>query len=454
MATPRQSLFNTAPATSLAYAFIKKDVHFSNGVEVKVDDGYEYHRLFQCKKIPKESKPNSHRNQKEWLMNHNTCTNPDKVDRQNATIVLMGEIYRFEIGVTQPKYRIVKNNDRSFPITEIVEGYQSFFDYACQNLTKTTYANNQYLHGLGRVSFNKWLYLENDYQFKNMCLNKDNYFVGIDHDRSLAPLVLKFKTAYETDHLKKYLFRNYDSSVKHLSREKKDKLTWLIKDKNMTDMGDIHLDDYQYFPLITHYLATNWQFEAAQNYSKFLCAHPTFLNEKHFSALKSTVTQFIKRELIQLHIAHEQDQKEITELVTNRMAEMQNILTKSTDFIRYFIENGMDALHLILYEVQQFLMENKHYRYTEPDHQNTQWKKITENIIQEYNALHQLITGFELEEHQKETLLTAAEGIAKQDKQVLERVNTAYSKQGMQYDAERIQSKTNANQILRSAGPG
>ncbi|MCE0723041.1 MULTISPECIES: hypothetical protein [Legionella] len=131
------------------------------------------------KKKAKETRPNSQRNKKSWFVKE--AYSPDEPLELE---VISGEVYRFWIGNTQPKTRLVTDKlDKRYVASEGVPGFKTFKSIMEQGGKPTDYKT------LARILVSALVLAETDLKADNIGVNSGGTSVKIDHDSSLWPIV-------------------------------------------------------------------------------------------------------------------------------------------------------------------------------------------------------------------------------------------------------------------------
>lgn len=300
-------------------------------------------------------------------------------------IVTINEIFRFEIGNTQPECRL----SDSYILSKRVKQDADVGEFQIRTLfyywSKLVSNQCEFWEGLGRVVFCKYLYQDNDFNLYNGLVDINQYFVGIDVEKCFWPVLEKYHNPpnhKSTD--AKYVFDNNTPFTIKYAFTKSGKPIFLIPDKKRDFIGEIHKDDYESLPNLKYLYPTNWFFLSPdlQHYTKSLSSDIRFLNEKHFSALKALVTIDAKKFLIELHIDDEKDKHDAFDFVSIQLLKLTEICKQSSSFLNYLQCNRLSAMKVIINEIQQFF-NNKAYNHTDTN---------TQLSVQEFfycEAIHQ-----------------------------------------------------------------
>lgn len=334
--------------------------------------------------------------------------------------VLMGDIFRFDLGNTLPKYRLEQCANGSYRLlTKKLHNCigTDFFDYfnakIFPNITAKLkdidgksifefgYTGDIVLEGMGGAFAMKYLYCENDFHFSNsLAVETDGHiiFVPIDNDRTLWPFTYPFLTSkiQKTEPLDKEKMMSYVSeykdSIPHYNRVKK--IYDSSKSTSVThgSTGHQNEEDYRSLPLHKYRTPTNWAWmvHQVQPYSKFLSRNPMVENEISFFQLKATLTPYLKK----LIGEYQYRKPEFSELKAKFLARIQQELSDSKEIceqspvIHAFMQTHRIALlQTIIYEVNLAFHDNKHYI---PENKQTWeliWSSLSNLITQNFDNM-------------------------------------------------------------------
>ncbi len=430
-------LFPTPTVDEPNYPFNNKEVKQVKKFEIK--DKSDHHSAFISEKL---SKPGS-----KWYEIHNTMSPTKNLKRHNALIITAGEFYRFAFG--GPKYRTKKLNKKEerVPIlSKGIDGFEDLFDYSNQkggifnieDKRSLQFTEKHCLDDMGRILLPKYLNREDDLTSQNLGVDKDKKFVAIDPGRTFAPLTNNLEE--DRDNITKYTA--YRPSLEKYSHGKWDRLKifFYLNDVKPDDMGT-HPDVYDYdsLPALKYFLPRNWTFiKDLPKYTKFLMNHPKFLNEKHFAALKELVTKNIKLEMIRIHTLRE-DRKSLQEQTNATLNNFLVELKKSDSFLNYLNKYRLDAVNIIFYEIREFITENSHYQHRgNQAADQSQWNKIAEVVVEEFDNVLKNLNGKELSEKEKRELKLFADGIRDNHEEKLDFVKSFYKEQQAHIRAQKV----------------
>jgi len=378
--------------------FIKSANHFTVETRFAIPDESKHHSAHTSKKKSKLS-PNKNRDENEWIRITNTLIQPAYAERENKLMVLAGEIYRFEIGNTQPKYRVFKHpSGPTEIISKKLPECTEFYTYSDKNIypnidfTANVYHGNDFFEGMGRVIFAKYIYLENDFNSGNDYLTQQNgqqYYVGIDHDQSFHPLSIDFHVNKNSNKELGYPADRNDTKYVKIKIPGYVAEYYLVTGKQKEYIGEFDVADYDNLPFIKYYVPKNWYFmgKAEKPYFTKLGKTKLFNNEKHFSAFKMLVTPFMKTFLTEFHITHEGDKKVIHKILADRLKDLNQICEKSIDFQNYINQHYFAATKAIIYEMRLFFEDNRHYLPKDKSVWKTIWKSLSAELLKHVEAL-------------------------------------------------------------------
>jgi hypothetical protein len=459
--TPETSrrLFPTPTAREENYPFVKKADHFKNVLLFIPEDKSTHHQIF-C--LNKKRKSNA-----TWYSVTNNHVKKECLERQHHFSIAAGEIFRLKFG--GPKYRIKKINakDPGTLLSKGVPGFQSFTHYSFYaNLTKPrTFDDSDYIQNSGRVLLSEALWEQNDLHGGNLCMessstldhpsdvvNNDKFMNAIDPAESFWTLTSAFQRpqfvrfagiGLLNDLREKLIFRYKPGS------EKREKV--LLKGVPFSSIGEFSVTAYEFLPLpAPKHFPCNSDFRCLTGYGTFLSTHPTFLNEKFLQTIFELVTRHITLETGEIHIAHDQDRDNFKALVNKILNNFLTTVSQSEAFLIYFATHAINAIKVILYEINDFLEKNKHYRQKTSTAILIQQQEMTEIVIKELTALLKATnttlsstTLAELESFPKK--LFSDNSILKRE--ALREVYSFYQGQGMTLRAK------NVNALIGSLSP-
>lgn len=301
-------------------------------------------------------------------------------------IIAISEILRFEIGFTQPQYMLSKTHILSQRVEQDDEvgefRIRTLYSYWKRFLTE----ERLYWEGMGRVVLIKYIFQDNDFNLYNALVDKNNYFIAIDSDKSFWSVLEKYHICRD---IKIQRYNNTPYTVTDF-KTPNGQMAYQIMGKKKLYIGDMHAEDYATLPLIKHYHPTDWFFlhPGLKKYSTDLSLDQRFLNEKHFATVKALVTELIKHLLIDLHIPIKQDRKLSHQFIKAQLQKVLKIAKQTEAFKQYLLQNKDKLLGVILYEAKQFL-EDKNYQIGDENLKKQVHNIFHDDIIREYNKLLQ-----------------------------------------------------------------
>jgi hypothetical protein len=305
-------------------------------------------------------------------------------------VIAINEIFRFELGSTQPECRLSD--------THILSKKVEQDDEVGQFRVKTLYAywnqlisnKDLYWEGIGRAVFCKYLYQDNDFNSYNALVDKNNYFIGLDTETCFWTVTEKYHYGpnHKPSNVKVLANNNSPFSVSTVSTAA-GKPIYLIADKTRDFVGDLHKDDYKTLPKIKHFYPCNWFFLAPElkSFTNALANNPRFLNEKYFATLKSLVTTCMKQLLIDLHIQDAKDQQDANQLISSQLLKITEICKQSTEFMQYINVNRITAMQGVLYEINQFFNDISAYVLEDSAAQLRLQEYVYRDAIRQYETL-------------------------------------------------------------------
>jgi hypothetical protein len=314
---------------------------------------------------------------------------PFRTDRVNVKlqpfIIAISEIFRFEIGITQPEYRLADGYILSRKVKQENLSGSSQSRSLLDDWHVLTGNEKIFWEGMGRAVLVKYLFQENDFNIQNALIDKNNYFVAIDADKCFWKITEKYH--YFRD-VKILTYNNSPFPVTPFTAASGRPL-FIVNNKKRSFIGDLHVTDYDNLPFLKHQYPSDWFFHLPQlkSYSSALTNDQRFLNEKHFAALKTLVTVFIKNILIELHIPDDKDKVDASSFVANQIEKFTQVCKQSMTFRDYLQKNGMAAMRAVLYEIHQFIGFNDYYRLGNSELQKEIEDVMCEQVIGEYSNL-------------------------------------------------------------------
>lgn len=441
--------------------FIKLKRNFSQENIFNIPDKGQHHSAHISKKKPKNT-ANSTRDINEWIRISTTRIFPQYTNRANWLYMVAGEIYRFEIGDTQPKYRIVQHPNR---LTEIItkkipqatEFFEYFFEKIHPDLTKDqktdsiVYKGNIFFEGIARCELAKWLYLENDGSSGNSLLNAQQYFVAIDFAQSFWPIAAKFYVHQSSEKITDYPVTREDLEVKRIETTDNHPPHYQIKGKTYEYIGELHPLDYKNLPVIQYLVPKSSDFmgDDITPYAQKLAQTQQFNNERHFAAFKALTTTFIKKYIVEYHYREQADKQHdrcaLHAILSKQFEAFTNICKQSDEFKEYIQNNYFSAAKATIYEVRQFFDENKHYFPKDTTLWLSLWKSIAKDLLQEtHEFLSSILTNKEpggLTREEMRELTQFAEQCQTSPESILPEVADFYADQLMRFHEKNCRSK-------------
>lgn len=436
-------LFPTKTAKEKDYPFIKPVTHFEGFEEAILHEEENHHSVYTAHKKSRPGKKNLKRDSHTWYNITTTSVSEENANVYFSLCRLAGEIYSFELGnEVSPKERTII--DGKGRLSRASKGIADHFDlidfFDSQIGSRKDLGDDDFLENTGRVFYNKWVNQENDLNPKNIWVSFFNRQLGIiDPGQTFAPLTLPF--------LKKIMYKQktvhgvIDTTIeqfKHLHGKVKEfknncnELCSAIKTMKVEDMGTFHLWDYDNAPFVGQFLPLNWVFnqDEMRQYSAWLAKYQRFLNEKHFAAIKSQITQQVKHTMVDIHVADQKYNARAHDLIRDNLDKTLKVVRESKDFMTYFDKHKLDVVKTVFYETLQFLEKNKHYRYPDSESSGQQWKQLIELILKDTETTFKKL-GYELSHTDKDNLKIFAFRLRKNAKDELTFVSNFYHDQGM-----------------------
>lgn len=366
-------LFPTLTAREEGYRFVKSVEKFEKKTEFKSPDASIYREVYT---YGKKKKPGVL-----WF-NVRSKLKIENASRQNAFSIAAAEICNFGFGAT--KYRILKDGDSSTLLSKAVCEYLEFYDFENKHdfIGKEIarfYDSAYFIQDCGRVVLSLAVWEQNDLNEGNIGLQKtgsESHMTAIDPVMCFWSLTAKFTPPLmvkKTKEINRYI--DYQANVVSLPNE------------SFSSMGKFTSDVYNNLPRDSDvFFPQNWCFRQLPFYSSELSVNPLFLAEKHLQTLKDLVSRVIYLEMAEIHIGHEQDCLDLKSLINRTL---DNLLQEAlkTSFLDFLKKEGQIAIKVILYEIKDFLLKNKHYRYSDEEKAAAQGAAICDVILKEFNIV-------------------------------------------------------------------
>jgi hypothetical protein len=387
-----------------SYFFAKPQSHFDKTEsQVTFDGGKELGR--SIKKIQKVLKPDtSLSRQSYWYKINFQEKKIDIIDgkqrvagnikplckeRLNRIIVLSGELFRLG-DRHQAKYRICVEEKEQFPISKEIPNTQVFLDYFNEKISPTYnkvddniyyYEHNPVIEGMARGFLRKFLYYDHDFHQDNALVGENNYFYVLDHDRCFANVT-----------------RDLHSSNCYGFTTGTQKTISVAREYN----NEFHVYDFYNLPIIQYRKMGNWFYDKhdmiSWGYLRVISKKTKFLNEKYYSTIHFMVTQEFQKFMVNYHIEHAEDKKNILDDLENIFKKMPVILKKVSEFLDYLRANRMAAMQAVLFEFNDFFLGNRHYlpvRDKKNNESKAQWLvRIQPDIIERANQVIEIYSRF------------------------------------------------------------
>lgn len=309
-------------------------------------------------------------------------------------VIAINEIFRYEIGSTQPEYRFSETRLLSKRVyqSDDVDPHQirTLYYYWKEFITNP----HLYWEGMGRVIFSKYIYQENDFNLYSAIIDKNNYFIGLDTEASLWPITEKYHFRPNNKFSDaKILINNNSSYPTYKTSTPNGKTFYVISGKKRNFIGELHHEDYENLPRLNHLHPSNWFLLSPElkMYAKSLSRNKRFVSEKYFSTLKFLITDCMKQLLIDLHLPDENDRRDARDLISTQIQKLTTICKHSTAFMSYLQKNYLPAIQVILYETKLFLQHNKAYVLKDKELQLQIHDYIYKCIIQQAETVIQTL---------------------------------------------------------------
>jgi hypothetical protein len=356
-------------------------------------------------------------------------------------IIAINEIFRFEIGITQPECRLTDSHILSKRVKQDADVGELQIRTLFYYWSKLISNQCVFWEGLGRVVFCKYLYQDNDFNLYNGLVDINQYFVGIDVEKCFWQVIEKYHNPpnqKSTD--AKYVFNNNTPFTVKYAFTTSGKPIFLIPDKTRDFIGELHKDDYETLPNLKYLYPTNWFFLAAdlKHFTQSLSTDTRFLNEKHFSTLKSLVTKNIKPFLIELHIDDEKDKQDAFDFVAMQLLKLTDICKQSSAFRNYLQCHRLAAMQVIIYEINQFFRTNKAYQIPDKKSQLAVQQYFYSHVIQHFKNLLATL-NFPITIDEENALLKYAKQVHTHSAEITHVAHRFYQSQGLDYHASLVE---------------
>ena len=401
--------------------FVKPRSHFLEKERdfIPIPDQSKAHTFMLFNKQPKAG-GSEQRSKNEWI----EITSPYVDEKSKEAFcrfnVLMGDIFRFELGNTLPKYRLEQCADGTYKLLSkklhncIGSDFYNYFDekiysnviYKLKDIDgkvvrEFTYEGAQALEGMGGAFAMKYLYADNDFHFSNaLAVEIDGHiiFVPIDNDKALWPFTHPFLTSEiqqseSLDKEKKMSYvSEYKNSIAHFDPIRRVYDYSKIAGVTHGNMGHQNEEDYRTLPCQKYRTPKNWEWmdHTSKYYSKSISRNPMVENEISFFQLKATLTPYLKK----LVGEYQYRKPEFSELKAKFHINIQKELSDSKEIceqspvIHAFMQTHRIALlQTIIYEVNLAFHDNKHYI---PENKQTWeliWSSLSNLITQNFNNM-------------------------------------------------------------------
>ena len=405
--------------------FVKLRSHFTDKEEKFIPGEEQFHHSFKLfKKNPKPG-ASEQRSKNEWIEISSIVSSQKYKEEFCRFNVLMGEVFRFELGDSMPKYRIEEYEDDAYKLItkkldcigpDFLDYYgdhiEPSIDYKIHKQTfkkeeirvwEGAYQGTEILEGTGAACFMKYFYLDDDFHFANALVIRKNghkLFVPIDHDRCLWTFPAKFQSliakldrpvdamekvfSYVTAHPEGEAKFNPNTSIFDTSK---------IAGVKNKDMGQQDEEDYVNMPWIKHRFPKLWDWmkHMVRPYTEKVSKDMTVKNEVIFFRLKSCLTPYLKRFLVEYHFgqnyAFNDLKNEIHEKMQNELFILKGICEKSSAIHEYMTSHRITALQAMIYEMNLAFHDNKHYMPADKAAWETIWSTVSGLIIKNYNSM-------------------------------------------------------------------
>lgn len=349
------------------------------------------------------------------ITSHYRCPPLQLTDRLHNICIAMGEIFRF-VDLYSPKYRILEEEKNKFLISKKIISENIYthiikFIEPDLSLDRCSYYGNHLLEGIGRGTLAKAFFFEVDLNDGNLLVIDNQYVVAIDHDRILHFVTNQFHYRIDNEEL------NNTNYIKNLFNE----------------------NSYIYFPLLT---SSNYKFNwiwgltdsnksrsSIPGYSYQLSFNNKLLNEKHLETIKLITGFFFITDLLAYHIENPRDLSKIMEALQYQIQALKAAAKNSSLFIDYLTKYHQSIGHALIFELDEFLRNNRHYIFPSAAGARQQWNNLVMELIVNYNEFLKEYVGIE----QTSKLNDFATEIRKNSAFAIEIVREFYLSQDMSY---------------------
>lgn len=330
--------------------FTKPQNHFEPATEIKSLASKNH----EVQKVKKKFKAGSsdNRNNSFWYVIRTKSVKSSYKDRLNHIIVAVGELFRLLDG-TLPKYRIMELENETLPISKEIENATLY-----RNIS-----NTEYMEGMGRNLMGEIFYYQHDLHEGNCFVDENDYFKVIDHDRCFAPITLLMQDLWP---------ETIDQDVVQQNIERRMPLTL----EDYENFPRITTDDYKGLSEGSNYTPNKWPIDDSDAYE--IAENEAFLNEKHFASIKLLVTKPLQNLILNHQIKHAEDAKRLIELLEKRISQLTMICKESEVLHEYLQTHRTNILQTLIYEINEFVKTNKHYKNIIPD-------DVLDNVIDSFN---------------------------------------------------------------------
>ncbi len=460
--------------------FVKPRGHFEDKATefVPFKNQKEYHTFTTFKKCHKVGS-SKQRNENEWIEITSSVVD-DKFKEEFCRFnVLMGEIFRFELGSVLPKYRIEKCLDGSYKLlTKKLKNCDGsdFFDFYDKNIYKkskfkiihkagkdiyevTPPIEDFIIEGIGGACAMKYLYVEDDFTLSNaLAISVEGYivFIPLDHDRCLWPFPQQFYNGrtkkiepLESMKIMQYV-SEYINSQKRYNEEEKVFQYSHADDIKYKDIGEQHEEDYVTLPLVKHKTPRNWEWmqHLIKSFAKKVSDNPTVKSEVSFFRLKASLTSYLKKFLVEYHFGRDPKfsklKTELNDKIQQELLQLKKINEQSSVIRDFMREHRIASLQAMLYEVNLAFHDNKHYLPKDKSIWENIWINVSNMVINNFNAMLTAQALPLLNDEEKEGLKIFSINCENDLTKVLPDVVKFYETMGRQCAADVTKKKLNA----------
>lgn len=396
-------------AEEKAYAFLHSRDHFEEKTStLHFEATGDYHHFEKFKKKYKIT-GSEERNTSGWMEISSEMHDPKHAEYLYRLIVLIGDIYRFDYGNLAPKYRIDYYPNGTFKLlTKIEPGCiePDFFDYVVKHffphgpVMSNPYQDEKTFEGLGTSTTLAYIYRNDDFNFGNLLpvkVGNHVIFIPIDHDRSLWPLPDEFFSAKGKNDrpLQATKELRYESEYPGatVKRRPKKEGSSILKTHTFADMGTQNEEDYCRLPLIRHRIPTIWQFmyRSIKPYVVAASQSEVVENEVSYQRLKTCLTSFTKKLLVEYHLGREgrfADLKtKVSTLVQSEIATAESICRDSARIHNYLNKYRLQVFQAILFELNASFYDNKHYMPKDKAVWGQLWADVVDLTLAKFNSM-------------------------------------------------------------------